>query len=75
MVLSALQRFLRSMMVKLRSRLAFHVQFNAAAGLRLQAVPAHHHRQPSCLISWTHSGPDDGRATFDGARFDEIGGA
>ena len=32
MVLSALRRFLRSIMVKLRSRPSFHVQFNAAAG-------------------------------------------
>ena len=22
--------------------------------------------KPSCLISWTHSGPEGGRATFDG---------
>ena len=48
MVLSAQRRFLRSIMVKLRSRPAFHVQFNAAAGLRLEAIPPHH--QPVAIM-------------------------
>ena len=31
-----------------------------------RAIPAHHQPIAVCLISWTQSGPDGGRATFDG---------
>ena len=65
MVSSALRGFLRSIMVKLRSRPAFPVQFNVAAGLRLETFPAHRH-PVARLSSWTYSGPDGGRSTFDG---------
>ena len=59
------QWFLRSIMVKLRSRPAFH-DLMRQRGCVSKPSPRTITDEPSCLITWTHSGPDCGRATFDG---------